>query len=499
MLQAGGRRNEPANRIMPLRTTLPAMARPEERVHNTWIDSNRALPSRFVQPLQRFMSVEAAGGIVLLVATALALLWANGPFGETYRTFWETPFVIEIGGFHLEEDFEHIVNDALMVIFFFVVGLEIKRELVVGELRDPKRAALPALAAVGGMVVPALIYVAFNAGDGEAVRGWGIPMATDIAFAVGVISLLGQRVSASAKLFLLALAIADDIGAILVIAIFYTTDLSVGWLLAAVAGLLIMYASQRAQIRSTLYYVVLGIGIWFFVFESGVHATLAGVAIGLMTPAVAYYSDDQFRSRATWILDRYDMEAASPTARERIDASALELSEVAYESVSPLDRLEHTLHPWSSFLIIPIFALANAGLRFADIDVGTAITSGVALGVALGLVVGKIVGITLATWLAVRFGAGALPRRTSWSQLVGLAAIAGIGFTVSLFITELAFTDEILIDEAKIGIFAASIAAAVIGYTILRRFKTPSQLIEQERKTMGLDQYELEGEAPAQA
>ncbi len=486
------------------------MARQDERIHQTWINSSRPVPSRFVRPLQRFMSVEAAGGIVLLIAAIAALVWANGPFGDSYKAFWETKLSLDIGGFHLEEDLEHFVNDALMAIFFFVVGLEIKRELVVGELKDRKRAALPAIAALGGMVVPAVVFLAFNAGSGEAAQGWGIPMATDIAFAVGVISLLGSRVSASAKLFLLALAIADDIGAIAVIAIWYTTDLSMGWLLAAIGGIALISIAQRVHIRSLLVYVVLGTAVWFFVFESGVHATLAGVAIGLLTPATAYYSDNDFRRRATWILDRYDMEAASPTARERIDASALELHKVAYESVAPLDRLEYTLHPWTSFVIVPIFALANAGVRFVDIDVAAAVTSSLSLGVSLGLVAGKTIGITLATFVAVRLGLGTLPRRTGWSQVVGLAAIAGIGFTVSLFITELAFTDEILIDEAKIGIFIGSTIAGILGYALLRRTRTPAELIEQEREAMGLDSFEyaddaatptapIETDAPAQA
>ena len=462
-----------------------------ERLHRTWVDSDRTVPTRFVRPLLRFTHIEAAGGGVLLVAAIIALIWANAPFGESYTTFWETHLTIELGPIHFDESLKDVVNDALMAIFFFVVGLEIKRELVVGELNEPRRAALPAIAALGGMIVPALIYTAFNVGTGgEATQGWGIPMATDIAFSLGVVSLLGSRVSVNAKLFLLALAIADDIGAIAVIAIFYTSDLSIWWLLAALAGLMVVYGAQRAQVRSILFYSVVGTFVWFFTLESGVHATLAGVALGLMTPATAYYSDSQFRKRVQWILDRFDMDAASIRARERLDEDALEASAIARESVSPLDRLERSLHPWSSFVIVPIFAVANAGVRFVDVDVVNAVTSSVALGVAVGLVLGKIVGITGATIIAVRLGIGVLPRRTTWRQIVGLSALAGIGFTVSLFIAELAFTSGAFIDSAKIGIFIGSGIAGLIGFALLRGSPTPAEEIARTRERMQLESYE---------
>ncbi|NNF70284.1 MAG: Na+/H+ antiporter NhaA [Acidimicrobiia bacterium] len=455
-----------------------------ERIYQTWVDSDRFVPSRFVRPARRFMSVEAAGGIVLLIAAVLAVVWANMPFGETYERFWSNHFVLEIGDLHvLDESLRELVNDALMTVFFFVVGLEIKRELVVGELRDRKKAALPALAALGGMIVPALVYVALTAGEGgQAAQGWGIPMATDIAFSIGVISLLGARISPGAKLFLLALAIADDIGAIAVIAIFYTDDLSLMWLFLSLAGLTIVYAANRAGVRSILFYVVAGTAVWYFVLESGVHATLAGVALGLMTPVVAMYSDDEYHRHSTWLVSKYEMDAASPESRERVDADALQLASIARESVSPLDRLEHALHPWSSFLIVPVFALANAGIRFADIDVGAAVTSGVALGVAFGLVFGKLFGITVFTWVAVKLGWGKLPRRTGWAHVFGLAALAGIGFTVSLFITDLAFTDALLTDQAKIGIFIGSGVAGITGYLVLRSRPTPQEEFDAARE-----------------
>ncbi len=476
------------------------MAGEHETLYRTWLHSDRAVPARFVRPLLRFTHVEAAGGIVLLIAAAAAMIWANSPFAESYTTFWDTHLTVDLGPIHFDESLKHVVNDGLMVIFFFVVGLEIKRELVVGELNDLRRAALPALAALGGMAVPALIYLSFVAGTGgEATQGWGIPMATDIAFSVGVISLLGSRVSVSAKLFLLALAITDDIGAIAVIAIFYTTDLSFAWLLEAGVALGIVYVARRVNIRSILFYTIAGVFVWLFVFESGVHATLAGVALGLMTPVHAYISDNDFVQRGRWILDRFAMDSASPRARERIDADAIELSMIAKESVSPLDRLESALHPWSSFVIVPIFALANAGVRFGQIDVAEAITSSVSLGVAFGLVVGKVVGITGFTWLAVRLGLGVLPRRTGWRSIVGLAALAGIGFTVSLFITELAFTDEMLSDAAKLGIFVGSIVAGIIGYGLLRMAPTPQEEIEASREKMGLDEYTYPDEDAAES
>lgn len=474
------------------------MAPEQERVHQTWVHSDRRIPRAFIRPIMRFAQIEASSGLVLLTAALLALIWANAPFGESYRRFWETHLTIAVGGFNFSESLKDVVNDALMVIFFFVVGLEIKRELVVGELRDPKKAALPAIAALGGMVVPALIFIAFTVGSGgEASRGWGIPMATDIAFSIGVISLLGSRVSSGAKFFLLALAIADDIGAITVIAVFYTEDLALGWLAAGIVGLVLVYVAQRSGIRSTLFYAVVGLFIWFFVFESGVHATLAGVSLGLMTPVYPLYGDDDYYKRSSWILGRFQMNAASPQRRERLDHDAMELAAVARESISPLDRIERSLQPWSSFVVIPLFALANAGVRFVDFQsgIGAALTNPVTLGVGVGLLVGKLTGISLATWIAVRLGLGRLPRQTGWSQIIGLAMLAGVGFTVSLFVTELAFTSAVLADSAKIGIFIGSGLAGVIGYFMLRSMKTPREEIEEVLTTA----VDPEASGPAEA
>ncbi len=418
---------------------------------------------------------------MLLLAAAAALAWANAPFGHTYTKFWETHLDLTFGFFHLDLTLHEIVNDGLMTIFFFVVGLEIKRELVLGDLSDPKAAALPVVAAVGGMLVPALIYVALVVSSevpseiGEATRGWGIPMATDIAFSVGVLSLLGKRVPVGAKLFLLALAIVDDIGAIVVIAIFYTDNLELGFLVLSLAGLALVLIASRVGIRSLTVYVPLALVTWFFLLESGVHATLAGVALAMLTPARPLYSDTQFRNRADRVLTRYEHDAAASHAEERIDEHAITLSMVARESVSPLRRFEDALLPWSSFVVVPIFALANAGVRFVGINLVEAATHPVALGVAIGLVVGKMAGISTFTWAAVRLRIGKLPRFTSWKHVIGLAAIAGIGFTVSLFVTGLAFEHPELTDRAKTGIFMGSTLAGIIGYTLLRTIGTKAR------------------------
>jgi len=415
----------------------------------------------------RFISIESAGGVVLLVAAVSALLWANAPFGESYEQFWETHFELSFAGIHLAESLRELVNDGLMAIFFFVVGLEIKRELVTGDLRDPKAAALPVIAALGGMIVPAVLYLSFN-GGGEASQGWGIPMATDIAFSVGIVSLLGRRVPVGARLFLLALAIVDDIGAITVIAIFYTDTLLLGYLGAAIGGLAAVAVANRVGVRSMTFYIPVALATWYFLLESGVHATLAGVALGMLTPVRSMYSDSDFHHRTLRILKRYDVASAASRGRERIDQDALEVSMIARESVSPLRRLETALHPWSSFVIVPVFALANAGVRFSGVDVGEAVTHPVSLGVMIGLFAGKIVGVSVFSWLAVKLRLGVLPRFAGWTHIVGLAAIAGVGFTVSLFITGLAFDSAVLADRAKIGIFVGSFASGVVGYLILR-------------------------------
>ncbi len=444
--------------------------------HQTWASSERLLPKTFIRPFVRFSQIEASSGIILLIAAVVALIWANSAWSDTYFSLLDQHLTIEFFGFHLDESVLHLINDGLMAVFFFVVGLEIKRELVLGDLRDPKAAALPVMAAVGGMVLPALIYFAFNAGT-AASHGWGIPMATDIAFAVGIVALLGSRVPPGAKLFLLAVAIADDIGAIAVIAIFYTSELNAGYLAAAIVGLIVVWVASKVNVRAMWFYVPAAFAIWYFTLESGIHATLAGVALGFLTPANPYYKPREFDERARTILDQYDPEDITDQhAQEHADHEALLLSDIANESVAPLNRLEHKLVMWSSFVIVPVFALANAGVDFRGTSFGEAVTSNIALGVAVGLVVGKIFGISLASFGAVRLGLGKLPPGTSWGHVIGLAAVAGIGFTVSLFVAGLAFEEPHFADLAKVGIFSGSIIAGIIGSLILRRARPRSEL-----------------------
>ena len=446
---------------------------PEERIHSTFLDSDAFVPRRFLRPALRFTQIEAASGVVLLAAAIVAVAWANiDP--ESYVSFWNTEVSFELGPLHVEETLKGVVNDGLMTLFFFVVGLEIKRELAIGELRDPRAAALPVLAAVGGMVVPAAIYLFFNAGTGEAARGWAIPSATDIAFAMGVVTLLGNRVPTGAKLFLLTLAVADDIGGVTIIAIFYSSDVNLYWLGAAIAGLVAIWIGGRSRIRSHAFYIPLGFLIWFATLESGIEAALAGVALGLLVPARPLYSAEEFDHKARQILEISPTQPEGALGRALVDHEALLLAEVTRESVAPLNRLEHRLVGWSSFVVVPIFALANAGVYFGAFDPGEALTNPVTLGVFFGLVLGKIVGVTGATAITVATKLAKLPHRVNWKHIFGVSALAGIGFTVAIFVTEVAFTDLSIINFSKIGIFAGSIVAGVVGYLILRiRRRTP--------------------------
>lgn len=425
----------------------------------TYLASGRPLARYVARPLRDFLKIESSGSILLLAATIAALLWVNLPFdgwASAYDDFWHTPISLNVGDWSLEESLQHWVNDGLMVIFFFVVGLEIKYELVHGDLRDPRTAALPIIAAIGGMVAPALIYVAIAGGD--ARHGWGIPMATDIAFAVGVLGLLGRRIPSSARLFLLTLAIVDDIGAIIVIAVFYTADLSLGWLAAALGLLAVMAVLRWLRVWTIPVYIALGVGTWFALLESGVHATLAGVAIGLLTPAVALLEPD--------VATDY---AADSLRDQSLDPDELHrLRFLTAESVPVVDRLQSRLHPLSSYVVLPVFALANAGVALGGGVLGDAVTSSVAMGIGAGLVIGKPLGIALACWIAIKVGLARMPDGTTWPQMVGIGAVAGIGFTVSLFIAGLSFPDSAMLTaDAKVGILLASLVAAVVGVLLL--------------------------------
>ena len=421
----------------------------------TFASSDNSLAKFVARPVLRFIDREVAGGILLLVATAAALIWANSAWADGYQNFWHAEIELAVGSWHLPHlSVGHFVNDALMALFFFVVGLEIKRELVTGDLSSFRAAALPAIAALGGMVVPAALYLTLN-GAGEASRGWGIPMATDIAFAVGIVALLGARVSPKIKLFLLTLAIVDDIGAIAVIAIFYTSDLSTNWLLIAVAGLAAVWLLQRLRVWVIPIYVALGIFIWYATLESGVHATIAGVALGLLTPARPLLNQRD----AQQIVDALPSNANVAEVRHA--------SFLAQESVPLTERLENMLHPFTAFMIIPIFALANAGISLSSDKISAAASSSVTMGIVLGLVVGKPLGIALFAWVATRFGFP-LPDGVRWPQFIGMGFAAGIGFTVSIFVAGLAFESYAITDLAKIGILLASLVAAIAALLLLR-------------------------------
>ncbi|MDQ3224579.1 MAG: Na+/H+ antiporter NhaA [Gemmatimonadota bacterium] len=373
--------------------------------------------------LREFVHDEAFSGILLLLCALTALIWANSPWGETYDALWETDLTLGTVQFHLTETLRHWVNDGLMAVFFFVVGLEIKRELLVGELASPRQAALPAVAALGGVLVPAGIYALLNRGTVGA-QGWGIPMATDIAFALGVLALLGDRIPLGLKVFLTALAIVDDIAAVLVIAVFYTTQVTWAALGAAAVILVVLIAANRLGARRPVVYAVLGLALWLAVFESGVHATVAGVLLALTIPANTRIDPRAFldRSRATLVaFDRAGSDeetgASILTNGERQEALA-ELEDVVEGAGAPLHRMEHVLHPWVAFAIMPLFALANAGVRIEG-DLGAALGNRVTLGVVLGLVLGKQVGVTVAAWLAVRAGATDLPEGVAWRHIYG--------------------------------------------------------------------------------
>jgi NhaA family Na+:H+ antiporter len=415
-------------------------------------DDTRAL--RLIRPLPDFLYTEAAGGVVLVVAIGTALVWANA-FPVSYRELWSTVFTVGVPDHHLSLTLREWVNDGLMAVFFFVVGLEIKRELVEGELREPRKAALPAIAALGGMVVPALVYVAFNAG-GAGGDGWGIPMATDIAIAVGLLSLLGARVAPSLKLFLLALAIVDDIGAIVVIALFYSHGFDTASALASVGVVLLMLVMRALGVRSILPYIVLGVCVWVLVHDSGVHATIAGVVLGLLAPTRPFRHPDM-------------VEADKLADVSRVE-TAYETVVLARESVSVVEWLEYRLHPLSSYVIVPVFALANAGVVISADSIEHAAGSSVSQGIVVGLVVGKLVGISAFTWLAVRLRVGSRPDGTTWPQILGVAALGGIGFTVSLFVAGLAFpgaSGALLRRDAQLGILGASAVAALLGGALL--------------------------------
>ncbi|MGB6120683.1 MAG: Na+/H+ antiporter NhaA [Bacteroidota bacterium] len=412
-----------------------------------------------VDPLRRFMHIESAGGVVLLAATVVALILANSPLADSFLSFWKTKVGFTFGSFQMEHSLSHWINDLLMAVFFYVIGLEVKRELLLGELREFKKATLPLMAALGGMIAPALIYLSLQAGE-PGQRGWGIPMATDIAFVVGCMAVLGPRIPRGLRVFLLSLAIVDDIGAILVIAIGYTETIHWSGLALSAVSIGVLLVLMKIGVRNVAVFVIFGLVIWFGFHESGVHATIAGVIVGLLTPVRSWVSEGR--------LDRiikntlHFMQGEGWSSSDASFEKLRELELATRKTVSPLKRMETLLHPWVGFVIMPLFALANAGVR---IEMGD-FANPVAFAVMLGLIVGKPLGVMLFSFVAVKLGIGQLPEGVNWRAMVGAGCLAGIGFTMAIFIAGLALQGDLL-DAAKVGILAGSILSAVLGVVIL--------------------------------
>ncbi|MFY7743038.1 MAG: Na+/H+ antiporter NhaA [Flavobacterium sp.] len=422
-----------------------------------------------IDPVNRFIGKSTSGGIVLFLSAVVALIFANSPLQHAYHHFWEHKISFGIGNnILLDKTLHHWINDGLMGVFFFVVGLELKREIIGGELSNPRKAILPIVAGLGGMIFPALIYLFFNQ-TGEAHSGWGIPMATDIAFALGVLFLLGKRVPTSLKVFLTVLAIADDLGAVLVIALFYTSDISFTSLLIGSSFLLLLILSNKLGVRNTIYYGILGVGgLWIAFLVSGVHATIAGVLAAFTIPANVKIDEIGFIEKMKNYLQKF--KEADPNGVPTVTPEQLHILEdmrtLSKQAMTPLQRLEHGMHPFVTFVVMPIFALANAGVTLSAETAETG-TSYVAIGVALGLLLGKFIGIVGTSTLFIKLKLAPLPDGMNFKHLIGVGFLASIGFTMSLFIANLAFTNPNYIHQAKIGILIASLIGGIIGFTFL--------------------------------
>ncbi|TQV61785.1 MAG: Na+/H+ antiporter NhaA [Halothiobacillaceae bacterium] len=430
-----------------------------------------------LSPFEKFIKWESASGLMLMAATVLALVLANSALAHAFHEAWETPFRIGMGEWALEKSIHHWINDGLMALFFFLVGLEIKSEFLAGSLSTPRQAALPIVAALGGMVVPALIYFAINP-SGDYATGWGIPMATDIAFAIGVLTLLGPRVPKALVMFLVALAIVDDLGAVVVIALFYTADLDMQALWAAASVLGVLALLNAGNIRKPLPYAILGGLLWYAVLKSGVHATVAGVLTALMIPASSRFTQEAFSRHVRELMDRFDTASCGPSARLLACRNQTHMLETLQEGLHamqpPLVRLEHFFALPVAFLIIPLFALANAGVSLDAEALAHTFSHPAAIGIMLGLVVGKPLGITLFTWLSVKTGLTRLPAGVGMGHVFGAGLVAGIGFTMSIFIAELSFGgDPAILELAKAGILSASLIAALLGAFWFSRMPRP--------------------------
>ena len=424
-----------------------------------------------LKPINDFLHKEASGGILLIIFTLIALVWANTSFSDSYHNLWHTHITVSLGNLlTLDYPLHYWINDGLMVIFFFTVGLEIKRELLVGELSSIQKSSLPIAGALGGMIIPAVLYSLLNAG-GSGSGGWGIPMATDIAFVVGIMALLGPRIPLTLKIFVLALAIADDIGAVLVIAIFYTAEISTSALIVAAIVLVVLIILNRLGTKSLIAYSLLGIILWVAFLKSGVHATIAGVLLAFTIPASSRFDTKKFSDKVKEFINHFDSTGEHwknvlNNAERQNDVMAIETS--CEKVLTPLQRFEHGLHPWVSFFIIPVFALANAGVTLSGLNIFEALFSEISLGIILGLFVGKQIGIFGFSFLAVKLKLASLPQGVNWKNLYGAGMLAGIGFTMSLFIAGLAFTNPELLDLSKIGVLTGSIISGVFGFIFLK-------------------------------
>lgn len=435
-----------------------ARLRIPSRFSRPWLRSDRPVPRRFVAPLESFLRTEVGSGSLLLGAALLALVWRNVA-GESYVDFWHTAVSIEIGSWSFHEDLGHLVNDLLMALFFYVVALEVKREMLFGSLRDRRTAAVPVAAALGTMVGAAFVYLAVNLGGGGEPGGWAIPIATDIAFAISALGIVGRRAPRELRAFMLTLAVVDDLGTIAIIAIFFSEGLEFAWLLAGAGLIAAIVIMQRIGIRQLVPYVLAAGFLWLAFYESGVHATIAGVVLGFLTPAFAFHR----REATAEVIEGELREIQLDPDVDVTEATMRDVSRLAREAVSPLARMEALLHPWSAFVVLPIFALANAGVPISIDGIGDALSSQVGLGIVLGLVVGApLAGIAFA-WILVRTTAAELPDALDWRAIGALAPLKGIGFTVAIFISLLAFDDPVLQEQAKLAILIGSVLAALVG------------------------------------
>ncbi|MFP5079734.1 Na+/H+ antiporter NhaA [Pedobacter sp. JCM 36344] len=423
---------------------------------------------KIIAPVSRFIHLEYTSGIVLLISVIAAIIWANSAWREMYHHIWEINFSIGFNTNVLSHPLHIWINDGLMAIFFFVIGLELKREFMNGELSSFKKASLPMSAAFGGMIVPALIYFVINKGT-DADHGWGIPMATDIAFALALLSVAGRHIPSSIKVFLSALAVADDLGAVLVIAFFYTADVNFTALGIAGAFLLVLIVGNRLGIRSSMFYLIIGFGVWIGFLLSGVHATIAGVLVAFTIPAVTKINEVVYSSNLKKLTDEFEKEIPSNSTltTPQQHKTIQHVKKLSMEAETPLQKIEHALHPWVAFGIMPLFALANSGIVIGS-DFLTSVINPVSIGVTAGLVLGKFIGILFFTWLMVKTGMGILPEGANWRHITGVALLGGIGFTMSLFISGLAFKNPEFVNQAKYGILIASILAGLLGTLVLK-------------------------------